>query len=474
MSFRHLLPHTPRAESATAGWSLRGRLLALMIAVSCALVAAGAAAMYYTARTTSQHLFDESMRQTGELLLELAQHEIEEHGPTLGEALLRAETLPGPFAFRYQIWTPELRSSYRTTDTPLTPLMPLTATGFGWASIDGEAWRSFATWNRGHTLLLQIAESLRYRRELPPAFFWGLVTTLAILLPLGSALIWWIIAHSFRTVHTTAQQVAARTAGDLQPIDAQHVPQEVAPLLTALNRLLGRMREALNLERHFTADAAHELRTPLAAIRANAEVMQGARSPEEFSGAAAELLIGVDRSGRLIEQLLALARLDTGSDARQRFTTVDLATLVCAQAEEQQPFAARRQIQLETNAATAMVQGDRDLLGILLRNLADNAIRYSPPHSRVTISCAQRQDCVELMIKDQGVGVRPEERGRIFERFYRVNGTQDYGSGLGLSIVQRIADLHGAHIEVGSGEQERGLAIVLRFPIAAGSDFTAA
>lgn len=473
MSFRHLVPHTPAAESA-ARWSLRGRLLALMIAVSCALVATGAAAMYYSARAASQHLYDESMRQTGELLLELAQHEIEEHGPTLGEALLRAETLPGPFAFRYQIWTPELRSSYRTADAPKTPLMPLTATGFSWTRIDGEPWRSFAAWNRGHTLLLQIAESLSYRRELPPAFFWGLITTLAILLPLGSALIWWIIAHSFRTVRTAAQRVAARTAGDLQPIDAQHVPQEVAPLLTALNRLLERMREALDLERHFTADAAHELRTPLAAIRANAQVMQGARSPEEFSSAATELLIGVDRSGRLIEQLLALARLDTGSDVRQRFTVIDLATLVCSQADEQQPFAARRQIQLETNAATAMVRGDRDLLGILLRNLVDNAIRYSPAQSRVIISCAQHADHVELTVSDQGVGVRPEERGRIFERFYRVSGSQDYGSGLGLSIVQRIADLHGAHIELSSGGQQRGLVIVVRFPITAGSDFTAA
>jgi two-component system OmpR family sensor kinase/two-component system sensor histidine kinase QseC len=473
MILSNLVPPTPRAESA-AGWSLRGRLLTLMIAVSCALVAAGAAAMYYTARTTSQHLFDESMRQTGELLLELAQHEIEEHGPTLGEALLRAETLPGPFAFRYQIWTPELRSSYRTTDAPLTPLMPLTATGFGWASIDGEVWRSFATWNRGHTLLLQIAESLRYRRELPSAFFWALVTTLAVLLPLGSVLIWWIIAHSFRTVRTAAQLVTARTAGDLRPIDAQYVPQEVSPLLTALNRLLERMREALDLERHFTADAAHELRTPLAAIRANAQVMQGARSPEEFSHASADLLIGVDRSGRLIEQLLALARLDTGSDARQRFSVVDLATLVCSQAEEQQSFAARRQIRIETNAATAMVRGDRDLLGILLRNLVDNAIRYSPAQSRVIISCAQHEDHVELVVSDQGVGVPPAERGRIFERFYRVSGSQDYGSGLGLSIVQRIADLHDAHIEVRSGERDRGLVIVLRFPIVAGGGFTAA
>jgi signal transduction histidine kinase len=112
-------------------------------------------------------------------------------------------------------------------------------------------------------------------------------------------------------------------------------------------------------------------------------------------------------------------------------------------------------------------------LGILLRNLVDNAIRYSPAQSRVIVSCAQHEDHVELVVGDQGVGVPPEERGRIFERFYRVSGSQDYGSGLGLSIVQRIADLHGAHIEVRSGEQDRGLVFVLRFPSVAGGGFTA-
>ena len=445
-------------------WSLRGRLLAMLISLMCLLMAAGAAATYLEASATSQRMYDESMRQTGELLLQLAQHELEEHGPTLGEALLRAETLPGPFAFRYQVWTEDLRSSYRTANAPRTPMMPLNYTGFGWTVIDGQSWRSYSLWNQGHSLQLQIAEPVASHRGLPAEFFWRLVSTLAVLLAAGGALIWWIIAHSFRAVRTAAQLVAARSANDLRPIDARHVPQEVAPLLAALNRLLERMREALDLERHFTADAAHELRTPLAAIRANAQVMQGARSPEEFASASGDLLTSVDRSGRLIEQLLAMARLDSGTDKRGRFTQLDLATLVCAQVEEQQPFATRRQIQLVSSAATAQMLGDRDLLGILLRNLIDNAIRYSPPHTRVSVECAQHDRCVELRVSDSGVGVARADRARIFERFYRVSGSQDYGSGLGLSIVQRVAELHGAHLEVGSGPQDRGLRITLRFP----------
>lgn len=455
-------------------WSLRGRLLALLISLMCLLMAAGTATTYLEARATSQRMYDESMRQTGELLLQLAQHELEEHGPSLGEALLRAETLPGPFAFRYQVWTEDLRASYRTANAPRTPMMPLNYTGFGWTVIDGQRWRSFSLWNQGHNLQLQIAEPEESHRELPSEFFWSLVSTLAVLLALGGGLIWWIIAHSFHAVRTAAQRVAARSAGDLHPIDAEHVPQEVAPLLTALNRLLERMREALDLERHFTADAAHELRTPLAAIRANAQVMQGARSREEFASASGDLLTSVDRSGRLIEQLLALARLDSGTDTRSRFAHLDLATLVCAQVEEQLPFAARRQVRVESNAVTSMVLGDRDLLGILLRNLIDNAIRYSPPDSRVSVACVQHGRFVELTVSDAGVGVEPAERTRIFERFYRVSGSQDYGSGLGLSIVQRVAELHGAHLEVGSGPQNRGLCIVVRFPSMLAVDFTAA
>jgi signal transduction histidine kinase len=202
--------------------------------------------------------------------------------------------------------------------------------------------------------------------------------------------------------------------------------------------------------------------------------MQGARTPEEFSSASDDLLTSVDRSGRLIEQLLALARLDTGTDNKSRFARTDLATLVCTQVEEQLPFAARRLIQLDSSASTAMLLGDRDLLGILLRNLIDNAIRYSPSGARVRVECTQRGNIVELIVSDSGVGVDPAVRSRIFERFYRVSGSQDYGSGLGLSIVQRIAELHGAQVEVGDGADGKGLTIVLRFPAVDGTDFTAA
>jgi two-component system sensor histidine kinase QseC len=421
-------PPAPPAEVAASG-AARGRLLAFTITVTCCLMSVGAGLIFLEARAGSQRLYDDALRETGALLLQLAQHEMSEHGPALGATMVEAEAAPDPHYFRFQIWTDDRRAAYRSTDAPTTPFVSLDASGFGWTRIGGAPWRSFALWNRQHTLQLQIVESQQYRQVLPRAIFWRLATALALLVPLSIALLWWIIARSLRSLRT-----------------------------------LERMRETLAFERRFTSDAAHELRTPLAAIRANTQVMQGARTPEEFTTASVNLLASVDRSGRLIEQLLALARVDASASLPQRFEVVDLAPLVHAQIAEHERFAARRRVEIEASTEPARVRGDRELLGVLLRNLVDNAIRYSRPDTRVVISCDTLADGVELAINDEGVGVLPEERARIFERFYRASGTHDYGSGLGLSIVKRIADLHGASITVSTGAGQRGSCFTLWFP----------
>ena len=424
-------PRAPQAE-ATPGGSARGRLVALTVAATCGLMSFGAALIFLEARASSQRLYDDSLRETGALLLQLAQHEMAEHGRALGVALIEAETDHDPYSFRFQVWTDDMRAAYRTADAPPTPsmpLMPLDAAGFGWTRIDGAPWRSFALWNRPHTLQLQIVESQKYRQVLPRAIFWRLAIALALLLPISAALLWWIITRSMRSM-----------------------------------RALERMRETLAFERRFTSDAAHELRTPLAAIRANTQVMQGARTPEEFTTASVNLLASVDRSGRLIEQLLALARVDASAHLPQPFEAVDLAPLVHAQIAEHERFAARRQVEIEASTEPAKVHGDRELLRVLLRNLVDNAIRYSRADTRMVISCDTLADGVELAINDEGVGIAPDERARVFERFYRASGTHDYGSGLGLSIVRRIADLHGASIQVTTGAGQRGTCFTVRFP----------
>jgi signal transduction histidine kinase len=446
-----------------SGWSLRGRLLALLAAVLCAFTAAGAGFMYYEADQSGQRLYDESLKQTGDLLLQLAQHEVTEHGPALGVTLLTLETAAGPFRMHYQIWTEDRRSAYRTAQAPSEPYMPLTAEGYGWTTVQGETWRSYAAWSPDHSLQLQIAESQQYRSQLPAAIFWRLTATLALLLPLGGLVIWWIIRRSFNSVQSAARDVAARAPSDLSPIDARQLPREVMPLVTALDRLLAKLRELLDNERRFTADAAHELRTPLAAIRVNAQVMQNARTQHELREAGRDLTTSVDRSGRLIEQLLALARLDSSGERSHDFATVDLAALLQAQLQEQHTFAERRGVMLRVQAGAAHALGHRDLLSVLLRNLVDNAIRYAGSDAEVTMACREVDGHAELSVSDTGPGIAPADRARIFERFFRVDATLDYGTGLGLSIVARIAELHGAQVEVLGGPDGRGAQFVVRF-----------
>jgi two-component system sensor histidine kinase QseC len=338
--FRRIARPPASPAEATAAGAARGRLLAFTIAVTCGLMSVGAGLIFLEARASSERLYDDALRETGVLLLQLAQHEMSEHGPTLGATMVEAEASPDRNYFRFQIWTDDMRAAYRSADAPTTPFVPLDAGGFSWTRIDGAPWRSLALWNRQHTLQLQIVESQQYREVLPRAILWRLATALALLVPLSIALLWWIIARSLRSV-----------------------------------RALERMRETLVYERRFTSDAAHELRTPLAAIRANTQVMQGARTPEEFTTAAVNLLASVDRSGRLIEQLLALARVDASASLPQRFEVVDLAPLVHAQIAEHERFAARRRVEIEASTEPAPVRGDRVLLGVLLRNQVDNAIR---------------------------------------------------------------------------------------------------
>jgi len=443
--------------------SLRTRLLVLLVAATSGLWVVGAWWIYVEARTVGQRLSDESLRETGGLLLQLAQHEITEHGMSLGVLLLRNETLPGDYEFRYQIWTDDLRSAYRTASSPDLPFMSLTADGFGWANVDGQRWRAFATWNKDRSLQIQIAQSVGYRQRLASSIFRRTSATLALLLPLAVAMIWWILAHSFRPLVASAESVAARSASDLQSIDETHAPTEVRPLLAALNRLLERIREALQLERRFTADAAHELRTPLAAIKANAQIIRGARTPQELTEAADDLLISVDRSSRMIDQLLALARADSMAGSSGEFDTVDLGQLIAAQCAEQHQFAFARGIRLVTEPGTCTVNGRRDLLGILLRNLIDNAIRYCPTGSTITVACREIAGMVELSVTDDGPGIPAAERSQVFERFYRRPGQSESGSGLGLSIVRRIAELHQATVLASDGRDGRGTAITVKF-----------
>lgn len=455
---------TDTAPPARA-WSLRQRLLILLGALIVALLGAVSTAFYLDARKASQELFDNSMKEAARLILQLAEHEVAEHGRLLGLQLLHAETKPGAFALRFQVWTDDMRQARQQDASRAEPLLPLDAEGFGWVDVDGETWRAFAIWNLTHTVQVQLVQSPRHRQDLTQETAGHLAVTALLVLALAAAALFWILGRTVQPVARIAHAVSRRTPEDLSPLDACGVPQEVQPLISAFNGLLGRIREKRVTETRFTADASHELRTPLAAIKANAQVLVGARDAAERDIAADGLLASVDRSAHIVDQLLALARADARglADLSQRPEVV-LDDLARAQVWEHSGAAAKRAITLTLESESVAVRGDASLLTILLRNLVDNAIRYTPVGGSVRVRVCVEDARPLVVVTDTGPGIPPALREQVFERFFRLPGNPASGSGLGLSIVARIALLHGAEVSVTTAEDGRGARFEVRFP----------
>ncbi len=245
------------------------------------------------------------------------------------------------------------------------------------------------------------------------------------------------------------------------PVDAAGAPTEARPLVDALNALFRRVAASVENERRFTADAAHELRTPLAAIQTHAEVALASHDDAERKQALTHVTEGTARASRLVAQLLMLARLDARATLAAS-SAVNLSELAARHVADAAPFATEKDVNLglaEDSQPAVMVRGDAELLGVLIRNLVDNAVRYTPNGGRVDVSVRSEADRALLTVTDTGRGIPREERARVLERFYRGRGPSEDGSGLGLSIVARIAELHGAELTLEDGPENSGLSV---------------
>ncbi|HMC16749.1 MAG TPA: ATP-binding protein, partial [Albitalea sp.] len=260
-----------------------------------------------------------------------------------------------------------------------------------------------------------------------------------------------------------AADVRRRDEQSLAPLRSADLPDEVAPLVSALNALLQRLSASLDTQRAFVADAAHELRSPLTALKLQLQMLK--RAPDEAARSAAidALAAGIERAVRLVEQLLALARSEPGAPATVK-EPLDLSELVRAAVADIVPNAHGRGTVVELYAdAPVTVTGDKTALAALVRNLADNAVRYSPPGARVELRVMQEEGAALLQVDDAGPGIPSDERERVFDRFYRRTTNDEAGTGLGLAIVRSVAAMHGATVELGTSELG-GLRVSVRFP----------
>lgn len=441
---------------SSAPYSLKRRLLLGLLSVVAVVWLATAAYSYFDATHEINELLDAHLAQSASLIVAQVGHDLEEidleHAPKTDKRARRVA---------FQIWERGSILRLHSSDAP-SYLLSRREEGYSNATIEGKRWRVFSTWDGERRYLVQIAERDEARREIAAGIATNLLLPLLFALPVLALFVWLSIGRAVLPLNRLGQDVERRKAGDLRPLAPEGAPREVVPLVRSLNALFERVGRLIENERRFTADAAHELRTPLAAVKTQAQVARGAFDDRARQHALDGVVEGCDRATRLVDQLLTLARLEPDpAQPAKPLELVDLAREVIA---ELAPLALAKDVDIELRLpGHASVKGHRELLSVLLRNLVDNAVRYGPHGSSVHVDIVSSDEGATLSVTDEGPGVAPDERARLGQRFYRVLGTGQSGSGLGLSIVRRIAEMHSARLRFEEGDG-KGLRVVIEFP----------
>ena len=449
-----------KAPGKDAPWSLRRRLLAVIVAASTVLWLASLGIVTVIAWQETNEVFDDALEESGYMIM-AATTDWNERGllPQGGAGGGHGRKVD----MQYQIVV-DGRVIQRTGDAPLRPYVSNFDDdhGFAEALANGERWRVFVVRDETRNFEVQVGQQVDKRHDILEELADSLwLPVLGFLLLL--ALVCWILTgRVLKPLRRTAASIAAKTPDDLTQVATAGQAREVLPIVQALNGVLGRLDAALQAERRFTADAAHELRTPLAGLHMHVQLL--GRQHPDLATPFHKLRQDIARLTALVDSLLTLARLDPLAREQLVRQPVLLAPLFERVAGMHAQEAAARGIALAPRCEVQEVQADPQMLEIVLRNLVDNALRYCPDGSRIEIEAVHHAGQVRIAVRDDGPGVDPESRQRLTERFFRVLGQGQQGSGLGLSIVKRIAGLHGIALGFGPGIDGRGLGVTLALP----------
>ena len=432
--------------------SLRTRLLGLLLlAIVVSALAQGVVA-YGTARAEADQIFDYHMQQMAMAL---------RPGLTARGALppdVDVEEAEN-FEFMVQVWTADGLRVFQSARRAALPQRAVL--GFSDVQAQGTTYRVFSLQTRSQ--VVQVAQDMAVRREMARTLALRTVAPIVVLAPLLMLVAWAVVSSSLAPVQRVRRQVATRQADDLSEVGAHDLPDEIRPLVNELNLLFARVRQAFEAQKSFVADAAHELRSPLAALKLQVQGLQRAGDDATRERAVQRLNAGIDRATRLVEQLLVLARHQAGTAAApaQPVSLAEVARMAVADA---MPAAQARGMDLGVPQADAgEVDGHAEALRILMRNLLDNALKYAPEGGTVDLSVRREGASLVLAVEDSGPGIAEEERERVLDRFHRVPGTEAPGSGLGLAIVKAIAELHGAALRLGRSDRLGGLRAEVEF-----------
>lgn len=451
--------------------SIRLRLILFVGGMLVVAWGAIAAMSIYSARKEVQELFDAHLVQSARVLHALIQNNMSELSieDQDGGAIKMDITAPGPFFYErkisFRVRGQQGKSKFVSEYAPEL-IIGEEVTGFIDKQGPSEQWRVFILRDEILGFSIEVAQSYEIRNELIMEITRQVIWPFLVLIPFLILMIWISTGRSLSPLQSLAEEVQNRNAQNLEEIDLKTVPTEVLPLFISLNGLISRLKKALSNERGFTSDAAHELRTPLAGIKAQAQVALRAGDEAEKETAIRHIIIGVDNTTHLVRQMLMLARLDPDIPNR-KFNPQDLSRILTDVAADVANFAVEKGVDLEVREAHGkmMVTGSSEALSVLVRNLLDNAIRYTPAGGWVKAGITRSPEGLVLKVTDSGPGIAEEDKDRVFDRFHRGLGTGQTGSGLGLSIVQRVVDLHHAKIEFQSGSGTvKGVRVKVTFP----------
>jgi two-component system sensor histidine kinase QseC len=455
--------------------SLRNRISVLVLAVIAAVLIPLVTLSYVFMRGEVDELSDARLAQSARTISALVADagttaltakvplEISSWHDEEGKQALTVRGHSYEMEIGFQYWSVAKRLLMNSGNLRDIPLVAAAA-GFADILVSGRRWRVF-TLQDARRNWVRVGERYDSRHDIARALAIEAVAPVAIGLPLLALLAGWAVRRGLRPLRVLADRLAERRPDDTEAVAVADLPREIEPVVAALNGLLSRVRSLLHHERQFTANAAHELRTPLAGALIHIENAQAAATPTAIAQALGKAEQGLTRLTRIVNQMLELARWDAATSTRE-LQAVDLRRCVDEELQELGAMAADKDLEIAINseAEACIVDGWEPGLRTLLRNLLDNAIRYSFPGGRVEIDIAQHDGGTRLSIANHGPGIEPARRASMFERFQRGPDGISEGSGLGLSIVARVAQLHRARVTLADVDTHEGLRVEITFP----------
>lgn len=477
--------------------SIRSQLLLHLIIVSIILVGGTAWLGYQDVRKETRELFDAQLARSARMILSLAQAQHGDTGFSKIQEYLDENGLSVMYIdfgdtgdetesdgtgsedghiyetkLAFQIWDSEGNLVIKSYNAPLEP-MAKPDDGYNNIFIDDFNWRTYSLLSKNQQYRCITAERIDVRNDVIIKVSNNLLYMFIILVPMLSLIMYLSIDHGLKPLQRLATQINRRSGDNLNMIKSDYEYSEIVTIKNALNQLLHRLNETLAREKRITSDAAHELRTPLAAIRLHTELARNAKNQQQQKESLDQVIDSVDRTTHMVEQLLTLARLEPELLAND-FTEINLSDLIIEECALLSPVALDKNIDLHfDNAVTARMVGNEPSLRLLLRNLLSNAISYTSPGGNVSIRLASDSETQEtsqdklqkivLIVEDNGPGISEDDRKRVVERFYRAQNHETPGCGIGLSIVDRVVQMHRGTLELCQADSGQGLKVVVRF-----------